>query len=62
MTVIKTESWIPRAMCIVLLWGLIGCAATKKTTRDTPVDYPLAEAVLFTSGADTVFADEFLYV
>nr|WKN38553.1 peptidylprolyl isomerase [Tunicatimonas sp. TK19036] len=62
MTVIKTESWVLQIMCITLLWGLIGCAATKKTARNDAVDYSLEKAVLFTSGADTVFADDFLYV
>ncbi|MEQ9441269.1 MAG: peptidyl-prolyl cis-trans isomerase [Cyclobacteriaceae bacterium] len=47
---------------MALLWGLAGCAATKKTASNDPVAYPLNEAVLFTSGTDTVFADEFLYV
>ncbi|WKN40598.1 peptidylprolyl isomerase [Tunicatimonas pelagia] len=53
---------ITRIACLLLLLGIGGCAATKKSARSKDADYSLSEAVLFTSAADTVFADEFLYV
>ncbi len=52
-------SWIA---CLVLLLGVGGCTATKKSARNKNADFSLNETVLFTSAADTVFADEFLYV
>ncbi len=57
--IVPGVSWIA---CLVLLLGIGGCAATKKSARNKNADYSLNEAVLFTSAADTVFADEFLYV
>jgi len=47
---------------MLLLSVLLGCATTKKATRNNDESLPLNEAVLFTSANDTVFADDFLYV